>query len=210
MVLLSFFGVILLIIFHFLLSCPVHVLTYIYEYSTSCVSLKNYTCMSITWTLRLTLLSQILVTLKTVAPFPLWCVFAHNGAHVNTLFNQQLRVSQIGSQKWGALSGTGRIKWLMAFQTPYYSPFSLDLIYIVVYTRCLDINADLKFLMLIWNLLGFLVSYWDSDTLAHPAVSWIILFGESKEVRENKGGGTVSSAKIQVSTTSISSYMKGK
>lgn len=131
----------------------------------------------------------------TPTPF-VGCVFAHNQAHLNTLLNQQWRVSQIGSQKWGAWSGTRRIKWLMAFQTPFYFPFSLDLLYIVVYSCCLDISADLKFLMLIWNLVAFLTSYWDSDYLAHTATSWIIVFGESKDVRENKGGGTVSSAKM--------------
>lgn len=45
-----------------------------------------------------------------------------------------------------------------------------------MYACCLDINADLKSLMLIWFFF-FFASYWDSDSLDQTAVQ-SVTFGE--------------------------------
>lgn len=144
------------------------------------MSFKNIICvMSRTWSLKYTLLPQILMALKYCPPSlcdahwhrmkPLWSEHA----------TQQLSAFHTGSQKWQALNGTRRIKWLITTQSPLLIFILLEFnILCGVYTlsgykRWPEIfNAYLLsswfFCLFVFGV--FLASYWNSVSPIHTAV----------------------------------------
>lgn len=103
---------------------------------------KNCTFMSRTCSFGLTSLSQILVVLKTVLPSTLTLCDVHLCIMVPIWSEQTAQSAAESSSKWEpevrSINDTRKVKPLMTFQLPFYSSFSLDLTYIVVYTCNLE------------------------------------------------------------------------